>query len=175
MEVVEGSCHSSHRYAYSGSLIDYVWGCALTGTIVVEALVGLASLLAVGVGLEVGQLGEGVGLEVVQLGEGVGAVWMATLVRLVPGVSADGGAGAGHHWVALMGLWHDKHGGSGAGEGGGREEGGKGKYWERWEEGSERGEEDSGRGPGATERVRVVRNLEKGGGARRKEEGGWGT
>ena len=83
-----------------------------------------------------------------------------------------GGAGAGHHWVALMGLWHDKHGGSGAGEGGGREEGGKGKYWERWEEGSERGEEDSGRGPGATERVRVVRNLEKGGGARRKEEGG---
>ena len=83
-----------------------------------------------------------------------------------------GGAGAGHHWVALMGLWHDKHGGSGAGEGEGREEGGKGKYWERWEEGSERGEEDSGRGPGATERVRVVRNLEKGGGARRKEEGG---
>ena len=71
-----------------------------------------------------------------------------------------GGAGAGHHWVALMGLWHDKHGGSGAGEGGGREEG------------SERGEEDSGRGPGATKRVRVVRNLEKGGGARRKEEGG---
>ena len=53
MEVVEGSCHSSHRYAYSGYLIDYVWGCALTGTIVVEALVGLASLLAVGVGLEV--------------------------------------------------------------------------------------------------------------------------
>ena len=89
MEVVEGSCHSSHRYAYSGSLIDYVWGCALTGTIVVEALVGLASLLAVGVGLEVGQLGEGVGLEVGQLGEGVGAVWMATLVGLVPGVSPD--------------------------------------------------------------------------------------
>ena len=53
-----------------------------------------------------------------------------------------------------------------------REAGGKGKYWERWEEGSERGEEDSGRGPGATERVRVVRNLEKGSGARRKEEGG---
>ena len=53
------------------------------------ALVGLASLLAVGVGLEVGQLGEGVGLEVGQLGEGVGAVWMATLVGLVPGVSPD--------------------------------------------------------------------------------------
>ena len=41
----------------------------------------------------------------------------------------------------------------------GREEGGRGKYLERWEEGSERGEEDSGQGPGATERVRVVRSC----------------
>ena len=48
------------------------------------ALVGLVSLLAVGVGLEVGQLGAGVGLEVGQLGEGLGAVWMATLVGLSP-------------------------------------------------------------------------------------------
>ena len=31
----------------------------------------------------------GVGLEVGQLGEGLGAVWMATLVGLVPGVSPD--------------------------------------------------------------------------------------
>jgi hypothetical protein len=31
----------------------------------------------------------GVELEVVQLGEGLGAVWMATLVGLVPGVSFD--------------------------------------------------------------------------------------
>jgi hypothetical protein len=41
----------------------------------------------------------------------------------------------------------------------GREEGGKGKYRERWEEGSEPGEEDSGRGPGATERVWVARSC----------------
>ena len=44
---------------------------------------GLVSLVAVGVGLEVG-LGAGVGLEVGQLGEGLGAVWMATLVGLSP-------------------------------------------------------------------------------------------
>ena len=52
------------------------------------ALVGLVSLVAAGVGLEVG-LGARVGLEVGQLGEGLGAVWMATLVGLVPGVSPD--------------------------------------------------------------------------------------
>ena len=63
-------------------------------------------------------------------------------------VVVQGQATIGAHLGCIDGLWHDKHGGSGAGEGGGREEGGKGRYWEGWEEGSEGGEEDSGRGPG---------------------------